>query len=227
MIRKYFLLICSAAVLTLWASNSAVALEDEFGIDSSILNTELNIKGAYLIEKYLLKYNEKLEDFKDTYGIESDQTIDRNISSIKKLIYSLRKVQTNQVSKEEAEKAMQVAIDEIKSINKSMKIYLKNKSEQIKEETRLLQEKFIKLIFPFQKSLEKLIVNLRYNVSSDGSISPTEKKLLKYVDSLENESIKLRTLKSLTFRNKADLKEYLIGIIKNIKEGTNLVKKSF
>lgn len=213
--------------ITIVTSRPVFAEEFTVNFDDDLLNTELNIKWARLIEKYLLSYNEELKDFKEAHGITSNLIIDESIESIKKLIFELRKIQTDSVEKQDAEKVMQVTIDKIKNLNKNLKVYLKNKAAQVREDAKLFQEKLVKVITPFQKKLERFILNTRAKIDANGVVSREEKRVIRYLDALEDENIKLKTFKNISFRNKNDIKSYIVSIIISIQNGMWGIKMSF
>lgn len=214
------------SIFFLWNRWVFAASDVELDFDPEMFNTQLNIKWALLIEKYLIKYNQQLADFKETHAIQEDTIIDGSIESIKNLIFDLRKIQTDKVEKEDAEKVMEKTIDSIKTINKSLKVYLKNKAFQVREDAKLFQEKLVKIISPFQKKLEKFIQNTEGKINANGVVSKEEKRVIRYLDELENENIKLKTFRNINFRTKAEIKSYIIWIIINIQKGMSGIKTS-
>jgi hypothetical protein len=171
------------------------------------------------MELYLLKYNQQLIDFKNIHGIDTDDIIDSNMVAIKKMIYTLRKIQTDKLEKEIAEKTMSTIIVQIKDLNQNIKIYLKNKAAQIKEDAKLFQETLLKVTLPFQRKLEAFIQNLQASIKSKERLEGKDKRIMEYLDDLENESIKLKTFKNLTFKNKKEIRAYIVNIISNVQKG--------
>lgn len=214
------------SIFLFWTRWAFAASDVELDFDPEMFNTQLNIKWALLIEKYLIKYNQQLADFKETHGIQEDTIIDGSIENIKSLIFDLRKIQTDKVEKEAAEKVMEHTIDTIKNLNKSLKVYLKNKAFQVREDAKLFQEKLVKIISPFQKKLEKFIQNTEGKINANGVISKEEKRVIRFLEELKNESIKLKTFRNINFRTKAEIKSYIIGIIINIQKGMSGIKTS-
>ncbi len=224
-LRWFCLLIAfTFSVSSIWTF--ALSSDIELSVSPDFANTELNIKWAKLIEVYLVKYNQQLKEFKDLHEIASDAIIDEATEKIKQMIFSLRKIQTDKVEKWTAEKVMSKTISEIKGLNTSLKIYLKNKSAQIKEEARMSQENLLKVVWPFQRKLEKVIVNLHESVSLRAKESQDRKRLISYLSDLESENIKLKTFKKLSFKNKKEVKDYIIWSITNIQRLINWIKSS-
>ena len=205
--RNIFLigLLCSVAHFV-FAENDNI----ELTLIPSLANTELNIKGAKLIETYLIKYTTQLKDFKEKNGIPSDKIIDEAAVSIQKMIYALRKIQTDKLEKVDAEKVMSKTIEQIKELNRSLKIYLKNKDAQIREEARIFQESLDRVVAPFQKKLEKLIASLKFSLSTLPNSDAKKKKIMSYLSELENENIRLKSFRKLTFKSKRDIKDYVV-----------------
>lgn len=226
-IQKILKILCLALLLmdAKWAFSDTSNIE--LTLDPQVANTELNIKWAKLIEIYLLKYNDQLIEFKDSHGISSDTIIDANIHSIKKMIYSLRKIQTDKVEKDIAEKVMSGIIEEIKTLNKDSKIYLKNKSAQLKEEADSFQVQLVKVVDPFQKKLDIFITNIEQNFSQRRYLDSRGKIVLSILEDLKNESIRLKTFKNLSFKNKKEIKLYILAVISNVQKGVAWVKDNF
>ncbi len=135
------------------------------------------------------------------------------------MIYSLRKIQTDKVEKDIAEKVMSGIIEEIKTLNKDSKIYLKNKSAQLKEEADSFQVQLVKVVDPFQKKLDIFITNIEQNFSQRRYLDSRGKIVLSILEDLKNESIRLKTFKNLSFKNKKEIKLYILAVISNVQKG--------
>lgn len=203
------------------------ASEIELNLHPDEFNSQLNIQWARLIERYLLNFNKQLTDFKESHGIESDIIIDETIQTVQSLVYDMRKIQTDKVEKSHAEGLMRDTIDEIKSINKNLKVYLKNKSLQVKEEANMYQQKITRLTESLQKKLEIFTHTITSKINQNWQVSSKEKKVLNYIDDLEQETIKLKTFKNISFRSKSEIKDYIKGIIINIQKSMAGIKSSF
>ena len=135
------------------------------------------------------------------------------------MIYSLRKIQTDKVEKDIAEKVMSGIIEEIKTLNKDSKIYLKNKSAQLKEEADSFKAQIVKVVDPFQKKLDVFITNIEQNFSQRRYLDSRGKIVLSILEDLKNESIRLKTFKNLSFKNKKEIKLYILAVISNVQKG--------
>lgn len=201
---------CNASVIAEWSTTYA---EDE----SSLLNTSLNIKWASLIEKYLNKYINELESFKDIYWIENDIIIDDAIKNCQFMISSLRRIQNERIDKTVAEETMSETIARIKYLNKNLKIYLKNKSEQIKEDTSTLKWKYEPSIKIFTNKLNLFVNWLKRRITKDGIISEDDKMVIEHLSLLQKEYAKLSEFKNTPFKNPDELKDTVKTIISEIK----------
>lgn len=214
--------------LLIFAFNASFAVESSSIIlseEPSEVNTSLNIKGSVLIEKYLIKYIDELNDFKDNYRLENDVIIDDVIKNCQSMVFSLRKIQTDRVEKEVAEKTMSEIIARIKSLNKNVKIYLKNKSQQVKEDTVLLQWKYESSIIIFSNKLNLFIIGMKRKILKDWIINENEKNIIEYLSLLEKEYTKLRNIKNTPFKNPLDLKDEIKSIITTIKNHMKEIKE--
>lgn len=214
--------------LLIFAFNASFAIESSSIIlseEPSEVNTSLNIKGSVLIEKYLIKYIDELNDFKDNYRLENDVIIDDVIKNCQSMVFSLRKIQTDRVEKEVAEKTMSEIIARIKSLNKNVKIYLKNKSQQVKEDTVLLQWKYESSIIIFSNKLNLFIIGMKRKILKDWIINENEKNIIEYLSLLEKEYTKLRNIKNTPFKNPLDLKDEIKSIITTIKNHMKEIKE--
>lgn len=214
--------------LLIFMFNTSFAVERSSIIlseDPTEINTSLNIKGAMLIEKYLNKYIDELNDFKDSYWLVDDVIIDDVIKNCQSMIFSLRKIQTDKVEKEIAEKTMSEIIARIKSLNKNVKIYLKNKSQQIKEDTIVLQWKYEPSVIIFSNKLNLFIGGMKKKILKDWIIDENEKLVIEHLWLLEKEYTKLRNIKNMTFKNPLYLKNNIKNIITSIKNHMKEIKE--
>lgn len=188
-------------------------------------NTEVNIKWASLIEKYLIKYTTELNDFKKNNGIKNDIIIEKTTSEIQIIIFALRKIQTDKVEKEVAENVMNRAIARIKVINKDIKSYLKNKTIQIKQEAKEKQIKYSVFVEKIRIQMDTIIKRFKDNIKKERLPSKNDKKIYAHLLALEKESIKLANFKIGNFENEKELKTNLLNILIEIKREFSEIKK--
>jgi hypothetical protein len=181
-------------------------------------NTTVNMQAANLIEKYLIKYNAELDSFKTKNAIKTDTTIDNTMSEIKVMIFALRKVQTDKVEKQVAEKIMNLSIARIKVINKDIKSYLKNKSIQIRQETEEKQKKYAIFVEKIRLQMNTIIKKFKNSIEKERLVSQSERKIYSHLLVLEKESIKLLGFKSIVFWDEKEMKIYLLNVLVSIKK---------
>lgn len=188
-------------------------------------NTEVNIKWASLIEKYLIKYTTELNDFKKNNGIKNDIIIEKTTSEIQTIIFALRKIQTDKVEKEVAENVMNRAIARIKVINRDIKTYLKNKTMQIKQEAKEKQTKYSVFVEKIRIQMNAIIKRFKDNIKKERLPSKNDKKIYTHLLALEKESTKLANFETSSFENEKELKTSLLNILIHIKKEFSEIKK--
>jgi predicted RND superfamily exporter protein len=120
-------------MLFLFSSN-IFALEVEY-------NTESNVKKAILVEDYILRHKEKIEDFIVKYNIVNNKELTKDIKELNESIEALKKIQNTDIEKQKAEEVLQAILVRIKNVNESLKIKLKIEKEDF--ENKLNSKKLI------------------------------------------------------------------------------------
>jgi|GEM_PF-1120453 len=134
------------------------------------------------------------------------------------MIFALRKVQTDKVEKQVAEKIMNLSIARIKVINKDIKSYLKNKSIQIRQETEEKQKKYAVFVEKIRLQLNTIIKNFKNNIEKERLPSQNDRKIYTHLLVLEKESIKLFDFKNTVFLDEKEMKVYLLNVLVSIKK---------
>ncbi len=187
-------------------------------------NTELNIKWAQVIEKYLTNYKGELQSFQDLYSLKSDYIINEWVGEMTDMIFWLRKIQTNKVEKSVAEKVMNVYIDRIKDLNKNLKKYLQNTAETSREETKKYQDAlYKKYLLKFSVNLDMVISILKKKTNWKRIFSKEETLYNQKIQSIEIENKKLKNINKVFFKNKREFLFSLKTILWKIKKELQVI----
>jgi len=219
---KKFLSIIILFLLLMTNKTFATNYNDDIILDlyPDVTNTQTNIKGAHLIEKYLVKLKDEIQTFNKKYDITGDMETDEFLIKIDKMISSLRKIQTISIEKNTAEDVMRSIINELKTFNPKIKSYLKKKKISIQIQTTNTKNNYVIFSQKLSKSLSKLI-NDFYSMKITKNKNDIEYHLLK----LKKENNKLLNFKDLNFNNPFEVKSKFIKILNNIKNEIIEIKK--
>lgn len=227
---KRFFSIISWIIFTLsfWYSFSVSAFDvNSIQLTDSPVapNTELNIKSAQAIEKYLMSYKNELLTFEDTYGLKNDVVIQNSVNEVTEMIFWLRKIQTNMVEKFTAELTMSQCIEGIKKLNTTLKKYLQNIAETALAETKKYQDALYKnTLVSVSKKLDMVISIFKKKTEGKRLLSKQETLYNQHIAILEWENKKLKNFDKFFFKNKADLLFTLRSILGKIKSEVAIIK---
>ncbi|MFA5917345.1 MAG: hypothetical protein WC850_03885 [Candidatus Gracilibacteria bacterium] len=200
----------------------AVSYKDDIILDlyPSITNSQTNINGAKLIEKYLINLKYEIQTFNEKYDITGDVETDEFLIKIDKMISSLRKIQTISLEKSTAEDVMRSIINELKTFNPKIKSYLKKKKIAVQIQTTNTKNNYVVFSQKLSKSLSKLI-NDFYSMN----ISKNKNEIEIHLKNLKNYNNRLLSFRDLKFNNPSGVKSKFIQILNNIKNEIIEIKK--
>ena len=91
------------------------------------INNKSFLKQAKLIENHIINYKNKIKDLQNKYQIEDSNILKENYNELEKLVWALRKIQTQKIDANIANKIIQEVIRKLKIINDNLKLYIKLK----------------------------------------------------------------------------------------------------
>ncbi len=219
---KKFLSIITLFFFLMTNKTFAINYNDDIILDlyPDITNTQTNINGAHLIEKYLIKLKSEIQTFNEKYDITWDVETDEFLIKIDKMIFSLRKIQTISIEKNTAEDIMRSIIDELKTFNPKIKSYLKKKKIAVQIQTTNTKNNYVLFSQKLSKSLSKLI-NDFYSMK----ITKNKNDIEYHLSKLKKENTRLLGFRDLSFNNPYEVKSKFIQILNNIKNEIIEIKK--
>ncbi len=182
-------------------------------------NTQTNIDWAKLIELYLSNLKKEITIFINKYQIWKDDNLNNFLIKIDKMISSLKKIQTVSLEKANADEVMRSIVKDLKILNPKIKIYLKNKKEEVCINTENIKKRYISISNKFSKSLSLFTQKLTYIINN--SNYKNKKEILQYIEKIKIENNKLLDFKYNFFNNPLEVKERFLRILNNIK--TNII----
>lgn len=218
-ISKLIIIICLILSINQWFAikKSSINLEQ----NPKIQNTDDNIRQAESLEKDVADFKNKLIIIQKKYKLEDDNTIKNSLKNISEIIYILRKIQTTKINKNTAENVIKIVINELKDINSSTKSYLKNIKYNVDKSKEIYNKASMNLYY----KLNKLTLDFIKYYKNKEKLTKKDKEIIKVVQNIYKNSLKIKNFKNIDFYNKEDMKEYLINILKDIKNNFIEIRK--
>ena len=192
--KNIFLILISFTIIStcfIW-----VQANSDANIINGTKNTELNIKWAKLIEKYLVTLKSSLNDLKYRYKIVENKEIDLYNWELIKMIDSLNSIKNKEISKEKAESIMKSIISKLKILNPKIKKLLKIEKERQEIEEEKIAKKYYSLWKKLSIWLDKIILKMLLPLSKKENLTRKDKEIVSHLKNLKIESDKLKNIKS-------------------------------
>jgi len=201
----------------------AISYYDEIKLtnDPSIPNNDTNINWAKLIEKYLVNLKNEIVSFNEKYDINKDSETVNFFKTLDKMISSLRKIQTTSIERNSAVEVMNSVVKDLKTLNPKVKNYLKNKKMAVQIETKNVKNNYINFSYKLSVSL----TTFTKNISSKISKNKNKNAIIVHLKNLWVENNRLLTFSDLDFNNPSEVKNAFISILSNIKKEFIEIKK--
>ena len=190
-------------------------------------NTESNIWKAVLVEDYIKKHKEKIENFILKYDISEDDDINKNLNILNESIEALQKIQNWEIENQKSEEIIQAIIKRVKIVNDNLKINLEIKKSEFEKKLLKKKENYSKLWIKLSNKIDEINIKIARNVFKDKTVlSLKESKIKQNLIQLNKESIKLKNLWNIEFKSEKEIKDSLIRILTNIKREVNSMKNN-
>jgi len=193
---------------------------------SETYNTDLNIKWAKLIKKYLNELKENLKNLKIKYKLEDNIQIKKYEKDLSTMIKLLSKIENKNITKKKAENIMRIIIKKLKPLNEKIKYLLKRKKEENKQIDNIIKEKFYTLSIKLSNTLNKIILNYYIPIKNKRDITVKDKILLSELRNLKINSDKLKSIKNKNLQSIDNIKKELLIILRNIKSSLIIIKNN-
>jgi len=218
----YILLFC-----TLLSANIVYGIDYNDNIESwnpTEANTQNNIKQSELIENYIINYKSKIKSLEDKYEIKNSEIIEENIDELDRMLRWLKKVQTISVEKNDATEVIKSVVEGLKIVNNNLKPYLKIKQREHENKVASLRSKYEVPAKKISIQINTLIKKIASPMKQEDRLSSRQKKILKHLIVLEEESKKLNNFWNRSFETTGEVKSYLRAIINNVREELQWIK---
>lgn len=212
-------------IITLIFALSSTNIADGVNYKSNIVewsptiqNTESNIEQAYLIERYIINYKKQIKNLADRYEIENSQILDENIEELDNMIRGLGKAQSNLVEKQDAEEIIKSVVDGLKIVNNNLKPYLKSKQLAYEKKIATIKRNYNLATQKVAAQIRIMIKRIAEPMKAKDRLSNRDKKILRHLVELEEQSKKLDGFSSKSFQSKDEMTRYLTVIVKDIRK---------
>lgn len=188
-------------------------------------NYEQNINSAKLLEKHVTQLKNQLIWFKGKYQIQTNEKIDKTIFNLERMETWLVKIQTYTTEEELASNIIKNIVQELKNINSDLWTYLKKYIVNNNLEVEKYKNKYINVLSNFSSKVKEIIYELAIKTKSKGKLTAKDKEIIQHLKNMESYAKNLDRFSQVQFNTKADLKDYMIENIKNIRLEILAIKK--
>ncbi|MDP2090422.1 MAG: hypothetical protein Q8K30_02390 [Candidatus Gracilibacteria bacterium] len=200
--------------------NKAGAIDIEY-------NTEYNIKRAILVEDYVIRHKEKIDDFIIKYDLIGNDNLFNDLKIINESIVALKKIQNTNIEKKKADDIMQAVLDRIKIVNENLKTKLKIEKEKFKEKLNLKKQNYQKLGIKITDKIYNINLKIAKNIiKQENGLSLKELEIKNNLIILTRESQKLKNFGNMDFKSEKEMRDEFIQILKNIKSEINYMNET-
>ena len=190
-------------------------------------NTESNIKKAILVEDYILRHKNKIEEFIKKYSLPVNSNLAKDIEVLDESIEALRKIQNTNIDKLKAENIIQAIIIRIKNVNESLEAELRKEKSIYEAKIEKKLKAYSVLWIKLSDKIDSINLKIAQNIFKDKKVlSLKESKIKLNLIKLNKESQKLRNFWNINFKSEKEIKDSFIRILKNIKREITLMKNT-
>lgn len=214
-------------LLSSWWLNHAYGITYKSDFTISVRedeNTQANIDKAKLLEKYARGYEKEIKNLQDVYEIPNSPLLKESLGEVDTMIDVLRDIQTPFMEKSDAEEILSSIIKWLKQINDNLKPYLKKQQELYQQELIETKESYIKIGNKISSALYNFIEKLSVKLSTKQKLSSKEKAVVEALVKLNKSRKDIATFEKVRFTTKAEMKDYYINVIKDIRNQIKTIK---
>jgi len=204
----------------------AISYTDPLKIDSHFRSVpQQSITEASLLETYIKRYQNKINDTYSSYSSQDSTTIrsaNRSLISMSKV---LKKIQEESVNPDEVDEIMTSIIYDLKVLNRRIKIYLQQKRDIFDENLLQKRKQYNKIGLQISQILDTLISSQTQRLVKISNLSEKEKNLIVVLVNIQKENEKIKKFNTTNFESEEQMKIYFQNIIKNIRLNVQNLRK--
>lgn len=190
-------------------------------------NTEENIKKAILVEDYISKHKEKIEDFLKKYDLNDKSNIESDLKVLNESLVALKKIENTDISKEKAEEVIQAILVRIKNVNESLKNKLKIEKSNFEQKLNIKTKVYSALWEKLAKKIDEINLKTAQNIFKNKKVlSLKESRIKQNLINLNKESQKLKNFWNISFNSENEIQDSFVRILNNIKREVNSMKSN-
>ena len=225
--KKLILLLSTFTILILNGMSSISFWSEEIISE----NSNEQIQKAELIYTYILEINDQIDLFKEKYSINPSENLKKEIRELNHMSYILKSIQTGEIDESTWKEAIPLVIERLKKSKNNIKNILQNEKNSFERNLKKKKEGFSKLWEKVSKQLDEIIrqifrVMKKRGFGKDG-IWEREEKIMKSINVLFKENIKLQRFWKQEFHSEKEMKVKFLRILKNIKREMLILKKTW
>lgn len=191
---------------------------DEIPVDSGFeAVSKNNISAAKLLQDYVESYGDKINGLLEPYDSENTEIITNVNNVLKQMSRSLDIIQYKSADPSKVNEIMESIVNDLKSINSRMKIYLEQERELHEERLKNIQNNYNEIWLKISAILDNLISQLSNSLIQKKSLSQKEKEIVWSLVIIREENNKIKDFKNQSFSSQEEMKIYFQNIILKIK----------
>lgn len=182
---------------------------------------------AELIQKYIVQHKENIQNFIDEYNIKNNVSLDRKLQELNTFSVLIYKIQTGQITWENAKSNINQILSWIKRINEEFKWILKKEKDLFEKNLEKRKILYSRVWDQLAWKLDQINIQIAKKVLDwKTNLSSREQQLRQHMIRLNIESKKLQNIENIPFKSEKEIKQAFIRILKNIRREMLGIKKT-
>ncbi len=182
-------------------------------------------KTSLLLKKHVDKLEKQINFYKNKLNLNNDKKILGWLEDISVINKWLEAIKNDKVWALKANILIKSIINRLKTINRELKPYLKEKLFNNQKKIKSVKNKYNPIIKKFNIKLQKWINKIKKKLSNKNFSIKKEILIKKHLENIENYILRLNTFGRKDFYSVKELKDFLIINIKWIINEINWLKK--
>ncbi len=180
---------------------------------------------AKLLQIYVSRYKEKINTLYTNYSSKESQVMRDANTILDTMSTSLQKLQDNNISDSNATSIMQSIVNDLKTLNKRMKVYLEQESSLQKKKIKKIKNQYSPIVNRISAVLDSIISRLSWWLAQKTNLNNREKEIVRSLIKIREQNNKLKLFWNISFSRESEIKIYLKNTIGSIRTQILIMKR--
>lgn len=178
-------------------------------------NNSYDSEKVELITNYIYKLKREINVFKNKYEIKDDNSLEFEITQLNNILKILNNL--DNYDSEKAEKIYILALEKIKVSKNNIKEILKYRKYTYEKKFKEKKDFYIKVTNKLNSQLNDIIKQIYSNIEKKSDFNENDKMIINILKKLNEENIKLKNFNKTNFATQSEMSNYVIELLRNVK----------